>query len=134
MKAFDHIYYRLYRYYENDRSSPMFSTFASLLVFAYFNFISLLDLIFAVGMGVKIHYFVGKGITRFWPVLLMAPLFILFRYYLKNKGNHERILNRFKDESKAERRKSRVFVFLYFTGSIALFVGVLWLRDVIRGY
>ena len=134
MSAFTYLYYRMYKYYDTGRDLPLFSTFVVLFVFGYFNMMSLFDLIFAVGVGLKYKYYVGKGIYRFWPLLAGTPLYMLFHYYMIKLGNHERIFDRFKDESRIESRRNGVLVVLYFIGSIGLLIGVLWLRQVVRGY
>lgn len=134
MRLFRYYYYSVFNYFFNGSSIPFFQTFAVIIVFAFFNVLTLLNLIFSIGFGIKITLPVGSGIKWFLPVLIILPLFALFYYYFKKLKSHETIMKQFQNESSRQKYLSRLFVIIYFISSIALFVFVLWLRQQIRHY
>ena len=135
MRVLRYYYYRIYSYYSKGDPDPYFATFLVIFLFGFFNFLAIIDILFSVIAGNEIIYFTVKsGIGRLWPALIILPLFSLFYYYFKKRGYHEKILEEFKNETRRQRLMSRLFVILYFMGSIALMGLGLWARQVIRGY
>lgn len=134
MRLFRYYYFRVFSYFSNGSSIPFFQTFALIIIFALFNVLTLLNLIFPVGFGIKMTLPVGSGIKWFLPVLIILPLFALFYYYFEKLKSHEKILKQFQNESSRQKYLSGLIVIIYFIGSIAFFILALWLRQQIRHY
>lgn len=127
-------YFRMFSYFSNGSSIPIFRAFAVMFVFAYFNLLALSTLILSVGLNVKLDLPVGSGVRWFWPLIIIIPLFALFYYRLKRFGLHDLIFEKYSKETKREKVNGGWIIILYFVGSILLFVFALWLRQIIRGY
>jgi len=129
-----YFYFRLYSYYSDGGRIPFFSTATVIIIFACFNLLSILDLIFAVIGGIKIELPIFTGANRFLVLLLFFPLYFAFYYIVKKSGYHAVIMDEFKDETSKQKLKSSLGVIIYFIASIILFVFSLWLRQRTRGY
>jgi len=133
MKILKYYYYRIYKYFEKGDAVPFFSTFLVIIVFLYFNLITLLEFI-GILIGFSFKLLVIGGVWKFWPIIFILPIFGLFYYCLKSRGNHESIIKEFEGESRKQFILSSLIAILYFIISIGLFVGSLWLREKVRGY
>lgn len=122
-------YFRMFSYFSNGSSIPIFRAFAVMFVFAYFNLLALSTLILSVGLNVKLDLPVGSGVRWFWPLIIIIPLFALFYYRLKRFGLHDLIFEKYSKETKREKVNGGWIIILYFVGSILLFVFALWLRQ-----
>gem|GEM_PF-1193176 len=134
MNFFKYYYYRMFSYFSDGSSIPLFRTFAIMIVFAYFNLLALFTLVFSVGLGVRLTLPIGEGVRWFWPFVFIVPLFVLFHYRLKRSGLHALIFEEYSKETRRQKVNGGWIVILYFTGSILLFILTLWLRQAIRGY
>ncbi len=127
-------YYRLYSYFSNGDAIPFFSTFLVIMVFACFNLVTLIDIVFSLIFRYKVVLPVFGGYGQLWYLLIIIPAYMLYHYYLKDLENHGKIIEEFKTETKRQRLISSIWVTMYFVGSIGLFILTLWLREKIRGY
>jgi cellobiose-specific phosphotransferase system component IIC len=126
-------YFRMFSYFSEGSSVPVFRTFCVTLVFVYFNLMAVAILI-SLGINRKIILPVGKSISWLWPLLIIIPLFYYFTYLLEHRGWHVKILEEFSSETKNQRKRNGSFIILYFICSILFFIGVLWLRQYFKGY
>lgn len=134
IQFFKYYYFRMFSYFSDGSSIPIFRTFSIMFVFAYFNLLTFSILIFSVGFNVKLTLQVGSGITWFWPVIFIVPLFALFYHRLKWRGLHDLIFKEYSNETKKEKTNGGWTVVTYFISSMLFFVLALWLRQVVRGY
>ena len=134
VKFFKYFYFRMFSYFSDSSSIPLFRTFAIMFVFAYFNLLAIYTLIFSVVLNTNFTPPLGSGIRWFWPIILILPLFILFYYRLERRGLHDLIFVEYLNETKKQKAKGGRCVIFYFIGSILFFVLTLWLREVVRGY
>lgn len=126
-------YCRVYKYFEKGDAVPFFSTFLVIVLFLYFNLITILEFLgILIGFNFKLP--VVDGVGKFWPVIFILPFFALFYFFLKRRGFHEKIIQEFSEESRNKRNLSALITILYFISSIGLFVVSLWFREKIRGY
>jgi len=133
MKIVRYYYYRVYKYFEKGDAVPFFSTFLVIILFLYFNLITLINFM-GILMGFDFTLPVVGGMGKFWPLIFIIPLFALFYVCLKKQGIHDRILEEFQEETKKKRISSGLMTILYFIASIGLSVASLWIREKIRGY
>jgi hypothetical protein len=133
MDFLNYYYYRVFKYFSDGSSIPMYRTFILFFVFAYLNFLSILNIISLVWPK-RISMPEGEGISWLWPLMIVIPLFVIFYIYLKNNGVHEDIMRRFEEETQNKKRARGFLIILYFLLSIAFFVGSLWLRNEIKKY
>lgn len=131
---FKYYYFRIFNYFSDSSSIPLFRTFAVMFVFAYFNLLALSTLIFSVVLNIKITLPVGSEVRWFWPLIFIVPLFVLFYSRLKRSGLHNLIFEEYSEETKRQKVNGGWNIILYFISSILLFVLTLWLRQVVRGY
>lgn len=134
MWFFTYYYFRIFCYFSDSSSIPLFRTFAVMFTFAYFNLLALVTLLFSVGLNVRLTFPVGRGIGWFWPFIFIVPLFVLFRSRLKKSGLHDSIFEKYSNETRRQKVKGGWIVVLYFIGSTLLIILTLWLRQAIRGY
>jgi hypothetical protein len=134
MKFLKYIYFRMFSYFSDSSSIPLFRTFAIMFVFAYFNLLAISTLIFSVMLNTKVTLPLGSGIRWFWPITLIIPLFVLFYYRLERRGFHDLIFDEYSNETKKQKVKGGWGVIFYFIGSILFFVFTLWLRQIVRAY
>jgi glucose-6-phosphate-specific signal transduction histidine kinase len=135
MTIFGYYYYRLYSYYSNGGGIPFFSTFCLIFIFFYCNVITVVTIVeITFNQVIKLPAFKGGSLGFFWPMLLIIPSYLFFYHFLRKKGYHELIIDKFKNENRRQRRTSIIFLILYFLVSITLFILTLWLRQVISGY
>ncbi|ALL06959.1 hypothetical protein AQ505_16570 [Pedobacter sp. PACM 27299] len=127
-------YFRIFSYFSDGSSIPLFRTFAIMFVFVYFNLLALITLIFSVGLNIRLNHPVGNGVRWFLPLVFIVPLFALFYHRLKRSGLHDLIFEEYSKETKKQKISRGWIIILYFIGSILLFISVLWLRQKIRGY
>ena len=126
-------YFRVFTYFSEGSSIPLFRTFIVMFVFMYFNFLGILNII-SLWTDKKLLLRNGKEMVWFWPLLIVLPLFILFYYYLKKPGYHSGIIEQFRNEPSRKRFLNGFFIVGYYILSIALFIFTLWLRQEIKHY
>lgn len=134
IRFFKYYYFRLFSYFSDGSSIPLFRTFAIMFVFAYLNLLALTRLIFSVGLNIRLNHPVGNGVRWFWPLVFIVSLFALLNHRLKRSGLHDLIFEEYSKETKKQKINRGWIIILYFIGSILLFISVLWLRQKIRGY
>ncbi len=133
IRLFNYHYSRVYSYFSKGDAAPVFSTFAFILVFGFFNILTLVDIIVSVGAGVKITMPTFEGFKRIYLMLVILAIYSVFHYIFVSKKKHINILK----EAQGETSKQfivRYYVLLYVVSTIAFFVLSLWLRQVIRGF
>lgn len=134
MKFFKYYYFRLFSYFSTGTEIPFFRTFAVIFLFAFFNFLTIMNAVSILGKGKKTPLTVSTEINWFLPLLIILPLFSIFFYYLKNLGGHKIIIEEFQKETSKQRFLGGLLIILYLIGSIALFILTLWLRQKYRNY
>ena len=127
---FKYYYYRMFNYFSDGSSIPLFRAFAIMFVFAYFNLAALSTLIFSVGLNVRFNL----PVEGFWPLIIIVPSFALFYYFLKRYDLHNLIFEKYSTETKRQKIVRGRLVIFYFICSILFFVLALWIRQVVRGY
>jgi hypothetical protein len=76
--------------------------------------------------------FKGVGLITFSGILILC--YWLFKSYFINSGLHGEIIERYKDETLGQRRKSKMVLSAYYLLSATFFFSMLYLRHKIRGY
>lgn len=132
MKPFKYYYFRVFSYFLTGTEIPFFRTFVVIFLFAFFNFLTIMNVVFTLGRGKKITLPVGTGINWFLPLLIILPLFAIFFYYLKNLGGHKIIMEEFQKETSKQRFLGGLLIILFLIGSMGLFILTLWLRQKYR--
>lgn len=132
-RLFNYHYRRVYSYYAKGDAVPVFSTFTFILVFGFFNILTLIDLIFSVGMGIKITMRTFDGFERIYLLLIIGAMYGIFHYLFIVKKRHSIILASEREESSGQLTK-KYYLLLYVICTIAFFVLELWLRQVTRGF
>lgn len=129
-------YYRVYKYYSNERTNPFFSSFCLMSMLLYCNVLAVVNFIavFLDSRVAGLPSFKGGRLAFFWPLLFLIPGFFIFKYLIKQSGLHRLIMQEFNDETIKHKNLSILFVFLYIICSISCFVFALWLRQEVRGY
>lgn len=122
MATFDYVFYRLYKFYIGQGSSVT-HTYASSLVtvlqtFMVLLFYALLSLFIEVSTFNKLYIF-----------LVAVPLFIINWYRYERDFDIQKYEERWGDEPKAERRKKRWLIVLWFVIAILIPVGIGILRN-----
>jgi len=127
MRIVRYYYYRLYQYFQDGSEIPFFKTYGVLFVFFFINTLTILKGILLLTHQHKFTLFAIQGLAKLC-LILVIPLFILFRYLMIHLDTQELIINEFKGETKKRRNLSAFFTILYFFVSMALFFSILRMR------
>ena len=130
IKFIKYFYIRIFNYFSDGSSVPLFRTFAIIFVMAYLNVLSLSTLIFSVWLNVKANL-PAEG---FWPLVIIVPTYAMFYHYLKRHGYHDLIVKEYSTETKRQKSIWGWLAIVYIISSMMLFVFALWIRQVVRGY
>jgi hypothetical protein len=132
MRLLKYYYYHVYTFYSKE-PEPLLKVFAVSFIGVFFNFLTIASFL-SIVLKTKFTFFVGQGIGSLWPLLFLIPSYGIFSYYFKNIGNHERIMDAFRNKQPNQKPRGGGFVILYFVSSIALFPLSLYILSKVEGF
>ena len=129
-----YFYYRIYiwdlKRWGEETNSPQYKSVLGVVFFIFLNILTLVFLIISLAgvSSLPKLTFLGKAIT----ILFVSILFLCGYFVFLNKKKYEKIIIKYKDETKLRKKQGLLKIFLYMFLSFFLFIAVCIAHNILK--